>query len=268
MNKFSNFIKKLLLICCVLLMICTPINVFARAGGGSSGGGSSGGSGGTSGGSRSSDSYHGGGSSGGYNRRRNNPVADIIAVSLMAVSASIGIIVIKVRMGQKKIKSAAVIKSLSKSDDNWNYANIKQDVEEAFYKVQLAWTERNQDIAKEYMSEELYIRHKTQTEWMKVRKEKNILKRMTLLGVYPIGVEDFEGTENDILWMHIKAKSIDYTIDEETNKVTQGSKYRRVYFEEYWKFIRRDHRWVLDDIKQLEDIDDLSFFGTEIDHKK
>ncbi|MDZ5017214.1 Tim44 domain-containing protein, partial [Clostridium perfringens] len=54
--------------------------------------------------------------------------------------------------------------------------------------------ERNQDLAKEYMSEKLYIRHKSKTGWMKVRKEKNILEKMKLLSATPIALKDQDGT--------------------------------------------------------------------------
>ncbi|MDZ5035042.1 Tim44-like domain-containing protein, partial [Clostridium perfringens] len=143
---------------------------------------------------------------------------------------------------------------------NWDYDNIKNDIEEAFYKVQIAWMERNQDLAKEYMSEKLYIRHKSNTGWMKVRKEKNILEKMKLLSATPIALKDQDGTSSDCLWIHIRAKSIDYTINEETNEIIEGNKYRATHFEEYWKFIKSEKRWVLDEIKQIDDINDLDFF--------
>ncbi|GAA0085846.1 Tim44-like domain-containing protein [Clostridium sp. CTA-7] len=261
MNNFkvSDFLKRVSVIILVILFVNGPLVAYARAGGGGSGGGGGGGG--------SSSSSHGGSPGGSY-RGRSNPIASIINIGMFVIIGSAGTIVLKVRLSKKKVKSISAIKSLAKNDHNWDYDNIKNDIEEAFYKVQIAWMERNQDLAKEYMSEKLYIRHKSKTEWMKVRKEKNILEKIKLLSTTPIALKDEDGTSNDCLWIHIRAKSIDYTINEETNQIIEGNKYRVTHFEEYWKFIKSEKRWVLYEIKQIDDINDLDFFDINIKDKE
>lgn len=258
-KDFLNFIKKLCGLLAVILIISGTSTAYARAGGGgSSGGGGGGGGTGGTGGSHSSSRNSTG---------SNNPISSIIGFGAFAIMASAAVIIFKVRIGKKKVESISVIKDLSKSDDNWNYKNIKRDIEDAFYKVQTAWMERNQDLAKEYMSEDLYTKHRTQTEWMKIKKQKNILKGITLLGASPIGIEDHEGIDKDIIWVHINARSQDYIINEETNEVIEGKARRYVQFEEYWKFIRVEQRWVLDEIRQINEISDLNFFVIDVNDK-
>lgn len=254
-SKLGSFMKKTLIIL-LILILNGSLTVFARAGGGGSSSG--GGGGGSTGSSRSSR----GGSTG-----SRNPIDSIIGFGAFAIMASAGTIILKIRIGKKKAKSISVIKDLSKCDDNWNYKNIKRDIEEAFYKVQTAWMDRNQDLAKEYMSDDLYTKHRTQTEWMKVKKQKNILDDITLLRATPIGVQDYEGIDEDIIWVYMKATSQDYIIDEETNEVIEGKAYKHVQFQEYWKFIRKEKRWVLDEIRQIDEIDDLDFFVIDVHNK-
>lgn len=91
-------------------------------------------------------------------------------------------------------------------------------------------------------------------------KEKNILENMFLLDATPIGLKDFVGIDKDYIWVHIKAKSKDYTVNEETNEVIKGKASSDVQFEEYWKFIRNEKRWVLDSIKQIDQVTDLDYF--------
>ena len=185
----------------------------------------------------------------------------------MLLSISANTIIRKVRLGKKKYKSISIIQNLSKCDDNWNYSDIEKDIEAAFYMIQIAWRERNQDLSKEYMSDYLYGKHKLQTELMKIRKEKNILENLILLGATPIGLQDLGGINKDYIWVHIKAKSKDYTINEEANEVVKGKISEYVHFEEYWKFIRKSKRWVLDDIRQIDDITNLDFFRIEAHNK-
>lgn len=89
-----------------------------------------------------------------------------------------------------------------------------------------------------------------------------------MLEFYPVAVEDYEGTDKDSFWLYIKAKAIDYTINEEDNKVIEGYQSVSVEFEEYWKFIREEKSWVADEIKQTKDVVDLSFFKIHIDNKQ
>ncbi|URZ01615.1 Tim44 domain-containing protein [Clostridium felsineum] len=258
MGRINKFIKKMLLIVIMFFVVSGNCVVQARAGGG----GSSGGSGGSGGASHTSA----GGA--GHYRGRSNPVFDILYLVSFVLIGSGGAIVIKIKRGKKELQSISAIRDLAIDDDNWKYEEIKEDVEDAFYNIQKAWMERNQDLAKEYMSEDLYNRHKTKTEWMSVRHEKNILKNVQLISSEPMGLEDYEGIDKDSLWMLIKAKAVDYTINEDTNKVIQGQAHTSTKFEEYWKFIRVGTRWVADDIRQIDQIDDLSFFKIDVHNKK
>ncbi|WP_243184375.1 hypothetical protein ACUH7Y_10595 [Clostridium beijerinckii] len=86
----------------------------------------------------------------------------IIVVAIIAI-ISVPIIVRKVRLNRKKHTCISVMQNLSKYDGNWNYNNLMKDIKDAFYMVQNAWRERNQDLAKEFMSEYLYGKHKFQT---------------------------------------------------------------------------------------------------------
>ena len=255
--KIKRLLKGVLPILFILLIISTPQYALARAGGGGSG------SGGGSGGGGGGRSSHYGGNTDRYSGR-NDPISSIIMLSTFLCTSSAGIIIFKVKISKKKIKSVSVIKTLSKKDFNWDYNQMKSDIKEGFYKIQNAWMERNQDLAKEYMSERLYIRHRSKTEWMKVRKEKNILKNVKLKKITPIAVKDKDGLESDFVWVHIKAKARDYIINEETGQLIEGNKHIANHFEEYWKFIRSDRRWILDEIRQIDEINDLDFFDINI----
>ena len=247
MNCFK--FKRLLTIIFILLIISTPQYALARAGGGGSG------SGGSSGGGSGGTSYH----SSGYGER-SDPISSVIAIGMIFCISSAGIIIFKVKITRKKIDSISTIKTLSRKDLNWDYYQMKKDVEEAFYKVQHAWMERNQDLAREYMSKRIYVRHKSKTEWMKIRKEKNILENIKLISASPVAVKDKGGSKSYSVWIHIKAKAKDYVINEESGKIIEGSKYKASGFDEYWKFIRNNKRWILDEIKQIDDVENFNFF--------
>lgn len=208
--KFSNSVKRILVVFLLVSIMSGSTIVFARAGGGTSGGHSSG---------HTSSSNHNSSNNGSSSSDDLGVVGKIIMAMIFGIPAAV-FVIFKIRLNNKSVKCISDINELSKSDYNWNYENIKKNIEEAFYKVQIAWMERDQGIAKEYMSDKLYSKHKLETENMKLRREKNILENLTLLGVIPRSVQNNEGIDMDCIWFEIRAKAKDYTINEDTNKVT------------------------------------------------
>ena len=52
---------------------------------------------------------------------------------------------------------------------------------------------------------------------------------------------------------------IDYTIDLDSQKITEGNKFKSS-FTEYWKFVRKDNdKWVLAEILQSDEKDKIVF---------
>lgn len=248
----KKIIKNTLLILLFLALLMPSTYAFGRAGGGGSGGGGGGGSS-SSGRSRSSSTT----------RRRNTLMGNIVNIVFLGVGvagATIGRIKYKAKILKKKSQSISAIKKFEREDEGWDYTNIKNDITDTFYKVQKAWMERDQSLAKDCMSEDIYKKHETKTNWMKIKGEKNILKDIKLLEINPVGAMDSQDDLNDTLWVNIKAEMIDYTINENTNTVVSGSRNTKDTFEEFWKFIRRNNRWVLDEIRQVEEVQDLNEF--------
>lgn len=227
-----------------------PVNIaFARAGGGGGGsGGSGGGSGGSSGGSTNNRTPYT------SNTRRATPIESILDYILFAAFVSGGAIIFFVQVRIKSTKTKNAMKKLSEINSTWDYKQFRKTAEETFYAVQKAWMERDQDISKSYMSQSLYEQYKTKSEWMKLRHEKNILKKMHIIDILPVKAEDHDGDSDDMIWVYIKARMADYIVDDRTMAVKSGSKFNES-FEEYWKFIKENNKWVLGEIRQKNEFD-------------
>lgn len=214
----------------------------ARAGGG---GGSGGGSGGGGGHSSSSHSA---------NRRSSNPLSTVLGAAFVCIMASGGAIVFSFKVHAKHRKTKRLMEQLAKVDSSWDNKIFSTRMETIFYTVQEAWAQRNQEIARDCMSQSLYEQYNAKSQWMIIRHEKNILKDMKLLEAMPIDVNDFEGDSHDSIWVYIKARMVDYTIDDRTMQMISGSK-SSTRFEEYWKLVKENGRWVLDEIRQKNEFD-------------
>ncbi len=217
--------------------------VFLRAGGGSSGGGGGGGGGGSSSSSHSSG------------RGRPMTLFDYIMLPFVFFSSSI---VFYIQLSKRARKAKKLMKKMMQSDNAWKYKDIAADVEDGYMAIQEAWASMDMSAAKKYMSDELYDNFQTQLNWKKYKNQKHVMENIQLLKALPVAVHDDRDNSRDYIWFYIKGKMIDYTIDTNTQLITEGNT-MATSFVEYWQFVRKDGRWVLNKILQKNEADQIPF---------
>ncbi|MEW8505098.1 MAG: Tim44-like domain-containing protein [Candidatus Thiodiazotropha sp.] len=158
----------------------------------------------------------------------------------------------------KQVK--ALLRKISGRDPMWDMDQIKTRFEEAYFKVQMAWRDRDQNIAREFLSNRLYAKHKMQTHDIPKRGIRNGMESINLEEVAVVEVLDYRDNSKDAFWTLIKGSMIDNTIVEKTGDVIDGEK-KKLSFKELWRFKRASHGWVLDEIDQDVSISDLRGFN-------
>lgn len=237
--------KKLIILSIILVMF-TSISYARPGGGGSSGGG--GGSSGGGGGSHSSSSR----GSGGRVPRTEEDHKEQFATfglfsSVIFIMGRTNRIIIRIKVIKSNHKYEKKLKELSEYNPDYKLEKIKQDVNDTFYIMAKAWTEMNQDISIEYSTEKFYKNHNAKLQWMDVRNERNILKNEKLLSSKVFAIDD----ENNI-WVSIRGSMIDYI--EKDGEIIEGSKHIPSRYIEYWKFNNVNGKWLLDEIKQVDEL--------------
>jgi Tim44-like domain len=131
---------------------------------------------------------------------------------------------------------AAAKQKLLGQDPNFSEQVFLDKVQTAFFLVQKAWTQRNQDVARAVMSEALYRRHKMQTDELLQKGRTNVLENIVIGGTQIVKI----ASENDYdaITVRIRASMSDYMVDDKTGQVADGHKEPRP-FTEYWAFVRR-----------------------------
>lgn len=223
-----------------------------RAGGGGSGGGggSSGGGGGGSSGSSSHSSHN--------NGRGSSPLSSILSFILMPIFIFSSSVVFYIQLTKRSRKAKRLMKQMRQGDSAWKYHDISAQVEEGFLAIQQAWTNMDMSTAAPYISNELRDSFQTKLNWMAYKNQQNILKKIQLVKALPVAVHDDADNSRDFIWFYIKGRMIDYTVDTGTHEMIDGST-GVSSFVEYWKFIRRGNKWVLDQILQKDEQDEIPF---------
>ena len=242
MKRFSKYF---IIFSMMIMVIFQSYTIaFARSGGGGSGGGGGGGGGG----SHSSSTNHSDRSTG-----KSNPLGNVIFIIFAGVIWQREKIVCKVKVARKSMEANKLIIYLRKIDNNCSKDILNDRVKETYFKMQEAWTNRDVEISKEYMSDSIYNLHSNKLEWMKVRNERNVLSNIKLLDFKPVSIEHYKDNSKDIVWFYIKGSMIDYIINEEKNEVIEGN-FKSSSFIEFWKFIKKDNKWVIDKISQKDEV--------------
>lgn len=180
-------------------------------------------------------------------------------------------IIVSIKLTHRNNLVQDLTAELVKADKIWNHRNMMATVEQVFFKVQEAWMERNQDLARDVMSDRIYQKHKLQTDAMIVYGTKNMLEKMNLQEVMIISIADYLDNTEDKFSVYLKGSMIDYTINDTTNEVISGDKTKPETFKEIWTFIRDRHQWKLDEIDQnvtMTDIDRSKAFSEKLKNRK
>jgi hypothetical protein len=207
-----------------------------------------GGGGGHAGSSHSYSSSHGS-----YSSQGDGGVLLILLLVVVAVLVYTAVqnFQLKAELSNKFAAVRNLTAELEKRDPLWNLQAMTSRVNEVFYKVQAAWTERNQDLARDCMSDQLYHRHKAQTNQMRANKTRNVLEDILLSEILIYSVADYHDNARDTFAAQLTGSMIDYTVKEAHGYVTVGDRVNPEEFTEVWYFIRQNKQWLLDAIAPL-----------------
>ncbi len=244
----KKYWKLTALFCLTFLLLFSPMSAYARAGGGSSGGGG----GSSSGGGSTTHHYRNG------RTTSSNPISRILNYGIFICIAGGGTIVFFYRRKKARLISKQRMQEFSKYGYNWNFAEVQKRVEHAYFEIQECWRRQDADYAAEYLSDSLREEFRIKLEWMDARGEQVVQKHVRLLSADPVYVVDQEGTEQDKMWYLIHGRMLGYYINKDTGLCVRGNP-RTENFYEYWLFIYQNGNWVLDEIKQKDEIDIRQF---------
>jgi hypothetical protein len=153
-----------------------------------------------------------------------------------------------------------MLEEAASQDPIWREEALLQHARDAFEAVQRAWVARDQDRARDYMTPELYARHKAQTDAMIARGERNVLGGLAITAARIVHLADRLDDDQDVVWIQFTASAEDYLVSEQTGKVLKGAKGERSVFKEVWKFKRDSRTWRVDAIDpNAEQVLPLSF---------
>jgi len=135
-------------------------------------------------------------------------------------------------------------------DARFDEAAFREVCTDTFFKIQAGWMNRDVDGIANLLTVEMQNEFRRQLGQLKTEGKINRLENIAVRTVDL--TEAWQETGQDYVTVHFLANLLDYTVDERTGQVVEGSKTEPVKFEEYWTWTRPvgPNPWRLSAINQ------------------
>jgi hypothetical protein len=255
--------KVLMSILVIGMILLLPVTAFARAGGstggggGHSGGGTGGGTGGGSRGGGTFRTYTGGGGYGGYGGYgRGGSVAGMVVSGVVVAGA----------FGANKIRKKRLENQRRKDDveevkgelmrENLTAVEVDellQTINDIFLHVQDAWNARDLKVAQNVMTDNLQTFLQKDLDELEENHQRNFTTDIEVLSISNFMDVDREPTDLTSFRVNIEFSCLDYTLDDYTGRVVEGSQKRKGTYVQTWYFNKIDWSgdWQADYIQEI-----------------
>ena len=135
-------------------------------------------------------------------------------------------------------------------DARFDEAGFCELCEDTFFKIQAGWMNREVDPIANLLTTEMQNEFRKQLDGL---KQQGRINRLENIAVRKVEItEAWQETGQDYITVRFLANLLDYTVDERSGQVVEGSKTEPVKFEEYWTWTRPvgPNPWRLSAINQ------------------
>lgn len=154
------------------------------------------------------------------------------------------------KISEKENKVEAMLEEISQEDSTWNEGELKQFVEETFYKVRSAVLEKNYNGLKELLHPSFYSTWEEQVQNLEVEPDQRT-EMLSVDQVEVVDVKNYKNDENDSFTASVEFDGPEYTVHR-TGMLKMLSKGQQSSNEEeaqllveYWTFEREGDNWAL-----------------------
>jgi len=137
-------------------------------------------------------------------------------------------------------------------DPGFEEGRFREACTDLFFKVQAAWGNRDLESVRAILTPQMYSQLAEDVGRLKTERRINRLENIAVRSVELTEVWQEKG--QDYVTVRFLANLLDYTVDEGTSQVVEGSRTNPVKFEEFWTVTRPvgPNPWLLSAINQAE----------------
>ncbi len=137
-------------------------------------------------------------------------------------------------------------------DPRFNGAAFREWCSDTFFRIQAAWMRRDLEALRPLLTEEMYEAFREQIEELRSKRQINKLESIAVRSIELTEAWQEQGL--DYITIRYLASLLDYTVDETSGKIVEGSDREPAKFEEFWTWVRPvgPNEWRLSAIHQVD----------------
>ncbi len=142
------------------------------------------------------------------------------------------------------------LETVRQYDPGFDPEAFKEFVQDVFFKVQAAWTRRDISVMKQHLGDQLLSEYEQHFAELRAKGQENRLENIAVRKVDIVDMGEMDGEPFVII--QFRANLLDYTVDEATGQVLEGSASEPIKFQERWAFSKApgSARWKLEGIQE------------------
>ena len=147
--------------------------------------------------------------------------------------------------------AAARLDALAQLDPKWSSESLRRRVRDVFFAVQRSWIERDPEVGAPFMTEDLLARQRLRIDGLINQRRVHMFENPLIEDLDFMGFREGDdlGDEPRVT-TRLDMSLVETILDADTRHVVAGRPNFKVTREEFWTFVHRGGRWLLEDVEQ------------------
>jgi hypothetical protein len=147
---------------------------------------------------------------------------------------------------------ASRLDGLAQLDRKWSTESLRRRVRDVFFAVQRSWIERDAEIGRPFMTEQLMDRQKLRIDGLIAQHRVHQFENPLVEDLDFVSYD--EGDPNTIdesrVTTALDISLVETILNADTGQLVAGRPNYKIQNSEYWTFVFRDGKWLLDEVEQ------------------
>ena len=156
---------------------------------------------------------------------------------------------------QKEVRGEDVagrLDGLAQLDRKWSTESLRRRARDVFFAVQRSWIERDPEIGQPYMTDGLMDRQRLRIEGLIAQHRVHQFENPLIEDLDFVSFD--EGDPNTVdeprVTCALEVSLVETILNADTGQLVAGRPNFKITNNEYWTFVHRDGKWLLDEVEQ------------------
>lgn len=154
---------------------------------------------------------------------------------------------------ERRVESVgASLDNLAQPEPYWSTEALRRRIRDVFFAVQRSWIERDPAVGEPFMTQGLTARQRLRIEGLVRQKRVHQLENPLIEDLDFVRMDEASQTDDGLprVVALLDMSLVETILDADTGALVAGAANEKLRRRQFWVFVRRDERWLLEDVEQ------------------